>query len=363
MSISDDAAPPRGESLVFGQSLKPSGLVGLSFKNGLLNIVTLTLYRFWAKTEVRRRIWKGVTLNGEAFEYTGRGKELFLGFLLALLLVVLPLLIVVFTAQFLAPKLAVLIILPVYLLLFYLMGFGRFTAFRYLASRTSWRGVRFALKGSPWRYAWSYIGNMLLVAVSLGWFAPAAERRLAAPLWDGLRFGDREFHFDIDRARKVGLYGPFTLFWVSGVMLYSVFIGVMMGRMATMMPQTATEPNLAFIGFVYAGVFVWVVIMTILSAPYQAAVLRTLAAGTSLEAAQFSFKVGWVELAGLMLTNLLLVILTLGFLTPVMEARTARFLIRRLRSEGVADLAAARQAEQGPRTGEGLADAFGMATV
>lgn len=48
MSISDDAAPPRGESLVFGQSLKPSGLVGLSFKNGLLNIVTLTLYRFWA---------------------------------------------------------------------------------------------------------------------------------------------------------------------------------------------------------------------------------------------------------------------------------------------------------------------------
>ncbi len=70
-----------------------------------------------------------------------------------------------------------------------------------------------------------------------------------------------------------------------------------------------------------------------------------------------------MELAGLMLTNLLLVIFTLGFLTPVVEARTARFLIRRLRSEGVADLAAARQAEQGPRTGEGLADAFGMATV
>lgn len=71
MSISDDAAPTRGERLVFGENLAPGKFVGLSFKNGLLNIVTLTLYRFWAKTEVRRRIWSGVSLNGEAFEYTG----------------------------------------------------------------------------------------------------------------------------------------------------------------------------------------------------------------------------------------------------------------------------------------------------
>lgn len=363
MYRSDDAASARGESLVFTERLMPGKLVGLSFKNGLLNIVTLTLYRFWAKTEVRRRIWNGISLNDEPLEYTGRGMELFLGFLLALVLVVLPLLIVVFTAQFLAPQLAILIILPVYLVLFYLMGFGRFTAFRYLASRTSWRGVRFALTGSPWRYGWSYIGNMLLIGITLGWFAPAAERRLAAPLWDGLRFGDRVFRFDIDRARKVGLYAPFTLFWVGGVVLYAVFVGVMVGRMATLMPETPTEPSLAFVGFVYGALFVWVLFMTVLSAPYQAAVLRTLAAGTSLEGASFSFKVGWMELAGLMLTNLLLVIFTLGFLYPVMEARTARFLIRRLRSEGVVDLAAARQADQGPRTGEGLADAFGMATV
>lgn len=363
MSTSDNAASARGESLVFTERLKPGKLVGLSFKNGLLNIVTLTLYRFWAKTEVRRRIWNGVSLNDEPFEYTGRGMELFLGFLLALLLVVMPLLIVVFTAQFLAPQLAFLIILPVYLVLFYLMGFGRFTAFRYLASRTSWRGVRFALKGSPWRYAWSYIGNMLLIAITLGWFAPAAERRLAAPLWHGLRFGDREFRFDIDRARKVGLYGPFTLLWVGGFVLYLAFIGGMVSQMPTLRPTTATEPTLAWFGFIYGSLFVMLIVLSVLAAPYQAAVLRTLAAGTSLEDARFSFKVSWLEVAGLILTNLLLITFTLGFLTPVVEARTAKFLIRRLRSEGTADLAAARQAEQGPGTGEGLADAFGMATV
>lgn len=363
MSISEDAASTRGERLVFGENLAPGKFVGLSFKNGLLNIVTLTLYRFWAKTEVRRRIWSGVSLNGEAFEYTGRGKELFLGFLLALVLVVLPLLIVVFTAQFLAPQLAFLIILPVYLVLFYLMGFGRFTAFRYLASRTHWRGVRFALTGSPWRYAWSYIGYMLLNVITLGWFAPAAQRRLAAPLWNGLRFGDREFKFDIDRARKVGLYGPFTVFWLGGVVSYFVFMGVAIALAGDMMPKTASEPSLAFIAIVYAAILAWAVVLSVLSAPYQAAILRTLAAGITLEDARFSFKVGWLEMAGLVLTNLALVTFTLGFLTPVMEARTAKFLIRRLRSEGEVDLAAARQAERGPRMGEGLADAFGMATV
>lgn len=363
MLMSDDAAPARGESLSFSQRLAPGTFVGLSVKNALLNIVTLTLYRFWAKTQVRRRIWSGVYLNDEPFEYTGRGMELFVGFLLALVVVVLPFLVIVFSAQFLPPAVAVLIIFPFYLLLFFLMGFGRFTAFRYLASRTTWRGVRFELTGSPWRYAWSYFGYMLLTVITLGWFAPAAERRLAAPLWHGLRFGDRVFRFDIDQARKVGLYGPFTLMWVGGMVVYFVFIGVIVSQVGALMPDGPGAPTLAWFGFIYGSLAVMLLVMSVLAAPYQAAVLRTLAAGVSLEAARFSFRVGWLEMAGLILGNLLLSTFTLGFLIPVVEARTAKFLISRLRSEGQADLAAARQVKAGPRTGEGLADAFGMATV
>ena len=63
------------ETLVFSTTLQPSKFLGLSLKNGLLNIVTLTLWRFWGKTEVRRRVWSGVRLNDEAFEYTGRGSN------------------------------------------------------------------------------------------------------------------------------------------------------------------------------------------------------------------------------------------------------------------------------------------------
>lgn len=56
----------------------------LFIKNLLLTIITLGIYRFWAKTRVRRYLWSHTSLFGDRFEYTGTGKELFLGFLIAL---------------------------------------------------------------------------------------------------------------------------------------------------------------------------------------------------------------------------------------------------------------------------------------
>ena len=58
------------------------GLLRIALINALLFVVTLSLYRFWAKTNVRRHIWGCVHVNGEPLEYTGRGLELFLGALI-----------------------------------------------------------------------------------------------------------------------------------------------------------------------------------------------------------------------------------------------------------------------------------------
>ena len=364
MSFSEDATGVRGETLSFSAQLEPTALVGLSFKNALLNIITLTLYRFWAKTEVRRRIWNGVHLNGEPFEYTGRGMELFLGFLFATLLVGAPFLLVLFGAQLLGPIVTLLVIPPLYLGLFVLLGFARFRAFRYLASRTVWRGIRFQLVGSASAYGWKFLGYLLLIGISLGWFAPAAARRLAAPLWGGLSFGDRPLRFNLDAARKVRVYGAFTLGWIAGFVAYVVLIGLMVSiSPALVAAENRGEPPLAQIGQIYLLTFGFAFVLVFAFAPYQAAMLRSIVAGLGFDEARFRLKLTWTDLAGLMLTNALISIFTLGFLFPVVEARTARFLIRRLSSDGVADLAAAHQAPGGPKTGEGLADAFGVVTV
>ena len=57
-------APPAGEPIRIDY-VPRDGLLRLTIINFLLGIVTLTIYRFWAKTNVRRHIWRCVHINGE----------------------------------------------------------------------------------------------------------------------------------------------------------------------------------------------------------------------------------------------------------------------------------------------------------
>src|SRR3954447_14283781 len=49
-----------------------------------LELITVGFYRFWLATDIRRHLWSNTQIDGDAAEYTGRGKELLIGFLFAL---------------------------------------------------------------------------------------------------------------------------------------------------------------------------------------------------------------------------------------------------------------------------------------
>lgn len=359
-----------GERLAFSTTLEPARFLGLSLKNGLLNLVTLTLYRFWGKTEVRQRVWRGVRLNGEAFEYTGRGVELFVGFLLALLVIGAPFLAVVFAVQFLGEWFLVLAYLPLYLFFFWLWGFGVFAAFRYMASRTTWRGVRFQLTGSASEYGMHYLGAVFLSGLTLGWYWPTAERNLAERVWGSLRFGDRRMRFSTTQSEREGVYGAYALGWIGTAVGYFVLMGLMvaaaMGASATLAPSpdgSAPVRDIALMLGFYAVALLIAPFALLLWAPYQAAMLRSIVAGIRLDEASFKLKVKAIPLWWLTVSNLFLLAITLGFLMPWVQARTARFLVERLESAGEARLDLARQAGRGPGSGEGLADAFGFSAI
>jgi uncharacterized membrane protein YjgN (DUF898 family) len=365
-----DAAAVGGEAVVLSQRGQLTSFAWLSLRNGLLNIITLTLYRFWGKTEVRRRLWSTTYLNDEAFEYTGRGVELFVGFLLALLVLVLPGLTLVFGAQFLGPAFTALLVLPFYVFMGFIVGLGRFTAFRYLATRSSWRGIRFHMRGSAVSFGWNWLGYMALSGLSLGWFWPAADRRLAGRIWGGLSFGDHDFAFDIEAARKEKIYGAYALAWIIGIVGYLIFVGVIIGAMA---PQIAAATKagspppmttLHEMVTIYAAAFGFAIFYAFAYTPFHAALLRSVTAGISLKDIRFRLNLQWTDLLGLTLTNMVCLIFSLGLLMPFVEARTRKFMIGRLETTGTLDLSAIGQA-QGlrPRTGEGLADAFGISTI
>src|SRR6056297_4326250 len=61
-------------------------LFKLAVVTAMLTIVTLGIYRFWAKTRIRKYVWSSVSGGRDAFEYTGTGIEKFLGFLMAIVI-------------------------------------------------------------------------------------------------------------------------------------------------------------------------------------------------------------------------------------------------------------------------------------
>src|SRR5437660_1796837 len=53
-----------------------------------LELVTVGFYRFWLATDTRRHLWSNTHIDGDAAEYTGRARELLIGFLVALAIIV-----------------------------------------------------------------------------------------------------------------------------------------------------------------------------------------------------------------------------------------------------------------------------------
>src|SRR5262249_17410972 len=115
------------------------GFLGLSLLNGLLRILTLGVYHFWGKTEVRQRIWSAVRIDGEPLESRGPGAELLRGFVFFFLLVLLPLGLITFVAPLLWGTQITgrgLIESVLWIVVFSLWGVGIHRARRYRLSRT-----------------------------------------------------------------------------------------------------------------------------------------------------------------------------------------------------------------------------------
>jgi uncharacterized membrane protein YjgN (DUF898 family) len=354
----------KATELVFTQTGTNGGFIGISFKTWFLNIITLTLYRFWGRTDVRKKIWSETQLNGEGFEYTGKGFELFKGFLIATVLIVLPYLLVVFVAQLLPPALGAPLLFGFILVLYWGIGAAIWLAFRYLASRTTWRGIRFALKGEAVPFTNLYFGQLLLTIITLGFWSPKMDLRVSEPMWANMSYGDIPFSFDMDEAKRENLYGPFALAWVSGVLGYFAIVGavvskVLLGGIDPSDPSAALDLILP----IYGAAFVYVLVMMFAWAPYQAAILRAVVRGIRIGDATFKIEINWLTYAWLSFSSVLMLVFSLGIAAPLVAGRSARYLISRLKSEGSLDLSAAKQAERGPNQAEGLADALDIGLV
>lgn len=160
-----------------------------------LTLATLGVYRFWYVTNVRRFLWGNTEVAGDDLEYAGRGVELFIGFLIALAVVV-PLYGALLLASFYLGPIGAQVANLLYTLCFIVLAqYALFRARRYRLTRTIWRGVRFQQSGSGWAYAGRSLAWALLAIFTLGlaypWMRASLERYKLTHTW----FGDQQGAF------------------------------------------------------------------------------------------------------------------------------------------------------------------------
>ncbi|MGD9667540.1 MAG: YjgN family protein [Hyphomicrobiaceae bacterium] len=415
-----DVTVSRAAEPVLISWLAPIGLFGLSVYNFILRILTLGIHHFWGKTEVRKRIWSSVRINGEPLEYTGTGRELFTGFLIVFALIILPVMLLTFGAVFLfGPESTLMRVFQgsLYVGFVFLTGIAIYRAQRYRLNRTRWRGIRASLSGNSLTYGWTYFWTLLLMPVTLGWISPWRATRLQKIVTNDMRYGDRPFHFS---GNSGPLYKSFAVFWVLTALLALATFGAIGSAMSEFVVLAGGEeppklpPNriLQIVALVYGGIFVAGMIYMVFSAWYRAAMMRHFARHTHFGELTFSSTVKALGLLWITITNYLMLfvgaivatlatvaagmivfaalagggidpfginggdhpaviaqrasgvvmfifLLSLGLFLPITQSRATGYLIRNLSFDGMIDLGAITAgAAQDIKRGEGLAQAF-----
>lgn len=165
-------------------------LSGLVTKGTLLTLVTLGIYRFWYRTNLRRYYWSNTTLLGDGFEYTGTGKELLIGFLIMLAIFVplnfMATLIGAFAGEIVGGVISALIaalILPAFIQI------AIYRARGYRLSRTRYRGIRFHQTGTGRRFLVVTAKWLLLTALTFGIVLPYLREAMNRYKIENTHFG------------------------------------------------------------------------------------------------------------------------------------------------------------------------------
>ena len=364
-----EAAPTQA----FAHSGKLGNVTGLALKNAGLTVATLTIYRFWARTAMRRRLWSRVWVLGDPLEYTGSAWELFRGFLISLPCFFLPAIFIFYIAPLMMdPVTAGWLTFGFYIVANPLIAAARYLMRRYQLSRTRWRGIRLGLDGSSARYAFASFGWTILQTLSFGWYTPVARMNRAKLMWDNARFGDQPFmfHNDPDGQTK-GLWWPFTIGWFGSLVSFFVaymivaLIALSVGfSMITNPAESEVPPEQLAMIFALIGVSsiaLAFLLMTLAWAPYNAAAMNRIASLIELDGARFRLKAKTFSLFAVTLAGALITILSLTLLAPIAGFLQVRYVINRLEIIGAPKFAEIGQSivPEG-RAGEGLGDAFDL---
>src|SRR5204862_7903111 len=318
-----------------------------------------------------------VSILGDRFEYRGRGIELFLGFVLVLVVLALwaGLMWLLWEFVFHEHTLPGLGFLNLFYLSIAFIGLplafvGQYAGLRYQLSRTRWRGIRCGMAGSAWRYGLLATALNIANALTGQFLTPLVSVNLARPRIANAFVGTQRIDFaghagDI-YGRYIGYYFLNIGAWVvamAAAVTIAIAGGKGLGFSGEDFEKLFTDFSLRTVLLIVIAFFVVYTLFGVLILPlrcwWQAYLLRYLVARSRAGNVLFATAVGTRQMWGFMVLNYLIVVLTLGLGWPWVMHRTLRLISGELWIYGAPEGAAiAQPPDRGPRFGEGLLDMF-----
>jgi len=335
--------------------------------NALLTIITLGIYSAWATVRRRRYFLGNTEINGDRFDYHAKPIQILKGRLL-----VVAGIIVFWILAALMPKLAAIIVLAFLALLPWVV----IRSWRYNAIMTSYRGVRFNYHCKIGRAYWAmYLCPILLIlalyipiavvvmvivqigslsAMVLGMlivilgliFGVAAVQGIISAMQHSLYvnnmfFGDAAFQATLTKKAfiKFSLFGlllfvPFLIgaFWLMSSMIFTLYQVILFGGISEDTMNFLLMSNI--FGFFMAMIVI--LVGALVAASYQVVAVRNYVFNQTKIGGNVQLRstMRTSSYLGLLFTNALIVIFSLGLASPVAHVRSARYVANCTSVEG-----------------------------
>jgi len=325
---------------------------GIWIVNLLLTIVTLGIYSAWAKVRRLQYFYRHTELAGSSFDFHGSPTKILIGRVIAL-----GMLIAYNLSVRLRSPMTIVILVGLAVVMPWLLR----NSFRFRLYNTSWRGTRFHFRGSASGSYRVFLLNGFLALITLYIMAPFMHQRLKAYQHDNSWFGRTQFSF---HARAGQFYLIYLLVLaalvVFGVLLSGAGIGGALGTSFHLPKQGGhVDPHSVYKTFaIIYGVLI--LVGTTIGPIFHSLITNLIWSNTRLGEHRIECNMSPLVLVWITLSNLVLVVVTVGLFTPWAMVRLAKFQLESMRLLPAGDLQefVAAEPEAIGAVGEEAATAF-----
>lgn len=316
--------PPVIAPEVVTERMSFSGSGGEYFRiwivNIALTIVTLGIYSAWAKARRLEYFYRNTRLGGVGFDYHGTPIAILKGRIIGALL---------FAAYSFSSRLGPRYLLISISVIALVMPFLLNRAFRFRFANSSHRGVRFGFHGSTAEAYRVFLGWPLAALFTLGILWPLAHRRIKQYEHAHASYGRTPFHIDAKISSFYGIYAvafvmtSVTAFAAGAGFAFAIFAAV--AKNGGKVPPTPPPVNpVLMIAIVAVYVIGILATQAFITCRVQSLVWSTTTLG---ENHSFTCELRAGRFMGILLTNTLATVATLGLFSPFAQVRLAKFMV------------------------------------